>query len=391
MRPQKVVVVGAGYSGLAAARTISQEAAPGTSVIVLEAGNRIGGRACTAEFAGCGKVALGATWLHGLIGNPIFELAVQHGFLTGEEVKQKDDFFGAAKWAREGRTDLLQGEELDTILEGAALWSEAIENIEEGPGLAAASTVGEYMQHAWQQVASQPGMTPERLRLFAQAWHWRELLQRAMDGCHTTHDMSAAGLAGYGELEGPNLPLPDGLQALAEVLAEGLDIRLGHAVQRISWGAEGVTVTCANGVVLEADAVIVTVSLGVLKASHEQLFQPPLPAAKVRAINKLAMGVVDKIFVSFDSEEHAHKPSYLADGAGQSSQASAGSYSYIAAGASARDTEALAEPIRVESGGRTVPVVLFSGEATHATFFGTVHGAYMTGQQAAREVIAAQH
>ena len=29
------------------------------------------------------------------------------------------------------------------------------------------------------------------------AWAWRERLQRAIDGCHTTDDMSAASMAEY--------------------------------------------------------------------------------------------------------------------------------------------------------------------------------------------------
>ena len=48
--------------------------------------------------------------------------------------------------------------------------------------------------------------------IFTEAWGWRERLQRAMDGCHTTDDMSAAALAQNDEFEGPFLPLPCGYQ-----------------------------------------------------------------------------------------------------------------------------------------------------------------------------------
>ena len=54
---------------------------------------------------------------------------------------------------------------------------------------------------------------PDRSRaLFTEAWAWREQLQRAMDGCHSTDDMSAQSLAQYDEYEGPNIPLPSGYQ-----------------------------------------------------------------------------------------------------------------------------------------------------------------------------------
>lgn len=55
------------------------------------------------------------------------------------------------------------------------------------------------------------------------------------------------------------------VQTLAEKLAEGLPIRHGVVVDRIQWGGDGVTLHCQGGEQIKADAVIVTVSLGVLK------------------------------------------------------------------------------------------------------------------------------
>ena len=100
------------------------------------------------------------------------------------------------------------------------------------------------------------------------------------------------------------------------------DLRLGHEVRAIRWesgihgtsasaggggsgggssgsGGAPVLITCANGATLEADAAVVTVSLGVLKAAHRQLFSPPLPAAKAAAIERLGIGVVDKLLLDF--------------------------------------------------------------------------------------------
>lgn len=62
--------------------------------------------------------------------------------------------------------------------------------------------------------------------------------------------------------------LPSG-QGLATSMAQGLDIRFGRVVQTIQWGGEtGARVTCENGDVFEGDAVIVSVSLGVLKVRY---------------------------------------------------------------------------------------------------------------------------
>lgn len=54
-------------------------------------------------------------------------------------------------------------------------------------------------------------------------------------------------------------------QVLAEKLAEGLPIEHGMTVGQIQWNTSGVIVQCQGGQQIEADAVIVTVSLGVLK------------------------------------------------------------------------------------------------------------------------------
>ena len=40
------------------------------------------------QLPDAGRVELGATWLHGLKGNPMYELALQYGLMNGSERKQ---------------------------------------------------------------------------------------------------------------------------------------------------------------------------------------------------------------------------------------------------------------------------------------------------------------
>lgn len=47
---------------------------------LLEARKRLGGRIIQIEM-GMDKVELGATWVHGVLGNPVYELAMQHGLV----------------------------------------------------------------------------------------------------------------------------------------------------------------------------------------------------------------------------------------------------------------------------------------------------------------------
>lgn len=57
---------------------------------------------------------------------------------------------------------------------------------------------------------------------------------------------------------------------------------------------------CTDGSVFEADHVICTVSLGVLKQNHLNLFHPYLPPKKVNAIEGIAFGQLGIVNLEFE-------------------------------------------------------------------------------------------
>lgn len=73
----KVCIIGAGAAGLSAANSLVKNGIQ--DFLILEARNRIGGRILSLDMSGSSKVELGANWIHGVLGNPIFELAISHG------------------------------------------------------------------------------------------------------------------------------------------------------------------------------------------------------------------------------------------------------------------------------------------------------------------------
>src|SRR5687768_971264 len=77
-----VVVVGAGFAGLVAARDLAQR---GYDVLALEARDRIGGRAFFAPFpeAGC-SVELGGAWFDADHQTPMREEAVRYSVAIAE-------------------------------------------------------------------------------------------------------------------------------------------------------------------------------------------------------------------------------------------------------------------------------------------------------------------
>lgn len=106
------------------------------------------------------------------------------------------------------------------------------------------------------------------------------------------------------EFTGAHLCLRDGYDALPKALAKGVDSRLNTAVTAIHYSSDDVEVHthstesgCTN--IFKADAVIVTVPLGVLKSGTIS-FYPPLPEWKQQAINTLGFGLLNKVILCFE-------------------------------------------------------------------------------------------
>jgi len=75
----KVIIIGAGAAGLAAAQDLSQHGMK--DLLVIEARDRIGGRVWTVSPWGA-ATDLGASWIHHTHNNPVAEFAKNHGIDT---------------------------------------------------------------------------------------------------------------------------------------------------------------------------------------------------------------------------------------------------------------------------------------------------------------------
>ncbi|CAN5636900.1 FAD-dependent oxidoreductase [soil metagenome] len=398
---EHVVVIGAGFSGLAAARRLTDA---GLRVTVLEARDRIGGRTNTDMSLGV-PVDLGASWIHGTEDNPLTALAEELGATTVETdfedyvlIENHSVVDPAAADAAAVEWDSIAGQ-LESVI-GDAGDEESLAD-----GLDGIANLADPLI-AWNlnsRTAAEYAADPDELSL---RWFGNEE-----------------------ELGGPDVLLPGGYTQLSRHLAQGLNIEQSTEVTRISHNDNGVRIETSHGTVT-ADRVIVTVPLGVLKA-ETIVFDPPLPAAKRDAITRLGFGLLNKVVLAFDepfwpesrpmiglvgaqepvsdvvnglifagkpllvglrgghaawtreslSDDDAVAEVIAAFDAPEPTGAlvtrwgtdphARGSYSFIAVGSSPDDMRALGEPI----GER----VMFAGEATNPEFFGTFHGAYMSG------------
>lgn len=111
-------------------------------------------------------------------------------------------------------------------------------------------------------------------------------------------DLSDAAFDEGEEFRGAEVIFPRGYDQLFPVLEGPYETRLSSPVTEIAYGGTGVTVT-VGGETVSADAALVTVPLGVLKAGVIT-FAPALPAQKQEAIDRLGMGLLNKVVLQFD-------------------------------------------------------------------------------------------
>jgi monoamine oxidase len=432
-----VAVIGAGAAGLAAADMLQEK---GVRVVVLEAEGRVGGRVQTKWMVDA-PIDLGASWIHGTMGNPVTDL--RDRFELETMVTEVTSF------AYHTEKDGLLPEDFEKAVDRLA--ERALAEIQRpipretakgSPGRQADESMGPIVRKVLSNLEKQDAtvLAGVRFRLWD---HFENEWGAAPDGLSARWYQDT-------KFEGPQEVFPGGYAAVCDNLARRLDVRTGHEVTEIRYGSDGVTVVSTGGTTV-ADYAIVTLPLGVLQA-RSVAFSPLLPAAKWRAITKLRMGVLSKTWLRFDKafwqegktlEERrlmhvllgtedskwstwydfqpvTGKPILLGLNGGPiggriermtdaeilaeagnvlkrcfpkvavapttvlNSQWSRnphfkGSYSHVPPGASNDDRDALADPV-----GR----LLFAGEATHRTCSQTVHGAVLSGWREARRILS---
>lgn len=259
-----VVVVGAGAAGVGAGRAL---AAAGRRFVVLEARDRIGGRAWTVDSGRGFAVDLGCEWLHAADRNPLVPLARSLGVAVDE--------YGAY-WADEWNTAKL----------GAADYAALRDAVD---GLFARA----------EALAAAGGPDAALGALIAADHPWRPAIE-AICGWITGGRLDQVSAVDLGSSQDPkiNWRLPGGYGALVQTLAEGLPVRLSAPVARLDWRGRAIAVDTPQGRVT-ADSVILTLPTTVL-ANGGIAFHPALPPDKLAAAGDLPLGANMKLFLAVE-------------------------------------------------------------------------------------------
>lgn len=265
-----VIIVGAGISGLAAARKLKME---GFKVTVLEAQDRVGGRLRSNRSLGI-AFDEGASWIHGTDGNPITSLAQDAGmttFITPDDSFKSYDIGGIV---RSGTAYSDVEDEYYDILDTL---------MNHGSNSKSFETVF-FEQH--------PQYANDRLMRF--------FLSTYMTFDRGDLNKTSSLLYNEGEeFDGEEAISTNGYDTIPNFLAKGLDVLLSQRVTKVDFSGNKIKLT-HNGSVSEADYAIITVPLGVLKKNVIQ-FSPALPAAKQTAIEKIGMNCVNKFLLTWNT------------------------------------------------------------------------------------------
>jgi monoamine oxidase len=404
----RIVVIGGGSAGIAAARALHDD---GRDVLLLEAGDRLGGRAHTVPLTlstGQVRVDHGCGWLHSARRNPWTTIAETSGFHIDRS---------SPGWGEQWRNLGYPPHEQEAFGQAYARFERHARAAVTGPD----RPLSELVEPA----------DPFRATLDAMSGY----ISGAPLDRVSLHDWAAY----EADASNDNWAVREGYGSLIASHAAGVPVRLSTPVTRIDHRGLTVRVVTTAGAI-EADRVIVAVPTTVL-ARGEITFDPPLPA-KQDAAAALPLGLADKSFLAVDDTPwppHSHligNPHAAVTGSyrlspfgwpmieafygGLAAEALdekgaaaafaidelvkllgsdfrrrlhplgatrwrqqpyiAGSYSYAVPGrADARSV--LAETVD----GR----LFFAGEACHATDFTTAHGAYETGLAAAHAILSA--
>lgn len=269
----RTVVMGGGAAGIAAARTLHDA---GRQVLLIDAADRLGGRARSVRLPTGHVVDHGCGWLHSAARNPWTTIAEQAGFTVDRR---------SPNWQ-------VQWSDLGFPPDQKRASGEAYARFEDAA------------------MAARDGPDRPLSDFVASDDPWRPMID-AISGYANGASLAEVSLHDWATYENAatddNWAVVEGYGTVVAHHAAGIAIRTGVTATRIDHGGQTLRIETSHGTI-EADQVIVTVPTTVL-AEERLTFDPPLPDKHVAAA-ALPLGIADKVFLSVQGPPpwpaHAH-------------------------------------------------------------------------------------
>lgn len=288
----KVLIVGGGAAGIYAGQLLLNN---GIDVTILEASNRLGGRIHANTSFSDLSIELGAEEIHGNR-SVLYDLATH--FANNRVFKDEGTDYYLLN--NQLRTETYLKEAADLAGEGQVLF-QIMESLGSYPG--GNQTVTQYLEDfpldsrlmdiANALIGNEYGADNDYLGMLA--------LREA-------ESLYSSGLESYRFKSGNYWQLFEA--AFPEAMSK---VILMKAVNSVDSSGGNVVITTNDGASYTADKVIVTASLGVLKAGVIA-FNPELPSKKLSAISKIGMGTGLKVILKFSTRFWAEDTSSIVGG-----------------------------------------------------------------------------
>ena len=258
-----VAVIGAGAAGIGAARRLIEN---GLDIVVLEARERVGGRAVTVPTALGHPVDLGCEWLHSADRNPWTSIARESGFTVDEKLPD-----WGTRLRRAGAAP-----------DDEAAWYAARDEF-------------------YRRVEIAGGQSPDRAAaaLLPPNGRWNGLLDAISTWSNGVEldRVSVQDHLRYAD-SGINWRVREGYGALIASYGAALPVRLDTPVHTIDHRGRTVRIETVRGTI-RVRAALVTLPPTVLEAGTVR-FRPDLPPAKRAATHGLPLGLANKVFLALN-------------------------------------------------------------------------------------------
>ncbi|KAG9508504.1 Spermine oxidase, partial [Fragariocoptes setiger] len=315
-----IVIVGAGLAGLAAAHRLYERGF--RNVTILEAQDRIGGRVHTIKHDES-VIELGAQWLHGANDNPYYQWMTERGLLEDPEDAGSE---------LEGLFCTLSAQIIDKSLVRSVF--DIVVNIKHNLSKNVYTELVQRKKFVLAQdvfedqlaneIAKSETLTRQKELVYA-LFEWFMRYEVIDNCCNSMNEVSISAYTGWSDWgDGTLINFRGGYESLVTWFVDRIPvswIKKRRIVQCIHLPLEqengiksrgniiiGVsnydvnpgTQSLCDQEKLNCDHLILTSSLGFLKENHLKLFDPKLPENKIKLIETIGFGTVNKIFLEFE-------------------------------------------------------------------------------------------
>jgi monoamine oxidase len=298
-----VVIIGAGWAGLGAARRLESKKIP--NFVVLEGRHDIGGRCRTVPMEdGVSVAELGAQWIHGAQAksNPLYQIALESGVAMARSGYDSTVVYKEEEDGQVQDVTHMYEEMRKELMEDGFFPYQAKRQDKDDDDITLRQCADDYLrkinatpeQRTWLNYILDSDITQEysgSVEDTSMHW-WDSDLDPKGGDVHVAQDMQG----GYMSI----------MRHYAQPVQDR--IQLNSKVTCIDWSSTNQVVVRytlggnSNDVhELRAKHVLITVPLGVLKAKTIS-FVPELPIAKQRVISRMKMGLLNKCLFLWDDQ-----------------------------------------------------------------------------------------